>query len=371
MPASSLPGRERQRRLELVLVLDDQHVGEVDARGLDRDHHFAGAGLRRGQILDDERLRRAVLLAEHSFHRIDCHMPTLTTDDGVKLYYEEAGSGTPIVFVHEFARRPPQLGAAAAPFLAPLPLHRLQRARLSAFRRARGLRALLAGARARRHPRRARRARTSQRAHIVGLSMGAFATLHFGMDLRPRARCRSPSPAAATARTRRSTSSSRQDRGANAETHPEARAWRISPRPTAIGPTRVQLQNKDPRGFAEYLRQFSEHSALGAMNTLLGVQCRRPSFYDLTAEIARIDVPTLIMTGRRGGALPRGQPADQARDPAAALAVLPKSGHGINLEEPALFNRCWRFFSPGRGGTLGPARSSRGGAFHLRPTGKP
>ena len=29
-------------------------------------------------------------------------MPTLTTDDGVKLYYEEAGSGAPIVFVHEF-----------------------------------------------------------------------------------------------------------------------------------------------------------------------------------------------------------------------------------------------------------------------------
>ena len=30
-------------------------------------------------------------------------MPTLTTDDGVKLHYEEAGSGAPIVFVHEFA----------------------------------------------------------------------------------------------------------------------------------------------------------------------------------------------------------------------------------------------------------------------------
>jgi pimeloyl-ACP methyl ester carboxylesterase len=30
-------------------------------------------------------------------------MPTLTTDDGVRLHYEEAGSGTPLVFVHEFA----------------------------------------------------------------------------------------------------------------------------------------------------------------------------------------------------------------------------------------------------------------------------
>jgi pimeloyl-ACP methyl ester carboxylesterase len=30
-------------------------------------------------------------------------MPQLTTDDGVRLYYEETGSGTPVVFVHEFA----------------------------------------------------------------------------------------------------------------------------------------------------------------------------------------------------------------------------------------------------------------------------
>src|SRR5262245_45568090 len=48
-----------------------------------------------------------------------------------------------------------QLGAAGALFLAPLSLHCLQRARLSAVRRARGLRALLAGSRARRHPLRA------------------------------------------------------------------------------------------------------------------------------------------------------------------------------------------------------------------------
>ena len=30
-------------------------------------------------------------------------MPTIQTDDGVNLYFEEAGSGTPLVFVHEFA----------------------------------------------------------------------------------------------------------------------------------------------------------------------------------------------------------------------------------------------------------------------------
>src|SRR5882757_11092920 len=30
-------------------------------------------------------------------------MPHATTPDGVKLYYEEAGSGTPILFVHEYS----------------------------------------------------------------------------------------------------------------------------------------------------------------------------------------------------------------------------------------------------------------------------
>src|SRR5499426_3043707 len=30
-------------------------------------------------------------------------MPHLTTDDNVKLYYEDGGSGIPVVFVHEFA----------------------------------------------------------------------------------------------------------------------------------------------------------------------------------------------------------------------------------------------------------------------------
>src|SRR4029079_19207505 len=32
-----------------------------------------------------------------------CGMPHAKTEDGVRLYYEEAGSGTPLIFVHEFA----------------------------------------------------------------------------------------------------------------------------------------------------------------------------------------------------------------------------------------------------------------------------
>ena len=30
-------------------------------------------------------------------------MPQIVTSDGVRLYYEEAGEGSPVVFVHEYA----------------------------------------------------------------------------------------------------------------------------------------------------------------------------------------------------------------------------------------------------------------------------
>src|SRR3974377_1794598 len=30
-------------------------------------------------------------------------MPHATTNDGVRLYFEETGSGVPVIFVHEFA----------------------------------------------------------------------------------------------------------------------------------------------------------------------------------------------------------------------------------------------------------------------------
>src|SRR5436309_12092740 len=45
----------------------------------------------------------AAMMARSRHHVGSCSMPHFTTDDGVKLFYEEVGSGVPIVFVHEFA----------------------------------------------------------------------------------------------------------------------------------------------------------------------------------------------------------------------------------------------------------------------------
>jgi pimeloyl-ACP methyl ester carboxylesterase len=176
-----------------------------------------------------------------------------------------------------------------------------------------------------------------ERAHIVGLSMGAFATLHFGLAHAKRALSLTVAGGAYgshPAHYRQFQDDSR----ANAERiRREGMAKFVAS--YGVGPTRVQLQNKDPRSFAEYLAQFNEHSPLGSANTLLGVQSRRPSFYDLADALGRMTVPTLIMLGDEE------EPALEANlflkrcIPAAGLAVLPMSGHAINLEEPALFNR--------------------------------
>jgi pimeloyl-ACP methyl ester carboxylesterase len=105
------------------------------------------------------------------------------------------------------------------------------------------------------------------------------------------------------------------------------------------GPARTQLKEKDPRAFAEFIRQFSEHSAQGSAHTQLGCQARRPSLYDLTAEMAHITAPVLIVAGDEDE--PTLEPSLMMKRtiPTAALAMLPKTGHMHNLEEPALFNR--------------------------------
>jgi pimeloyl-ACP methyl ester carboxylesterase len=167
--------------------------------------------------------------------------------------------------------------------------------------------------------------------------MGAFATLHFGLAHASRALSLTVAGGAYGSHPAHYRQF-QQDSRTNAERiQRDGMAKFVAT--YGVGPTRVQLQNKDPRSFAEYLAQFNEHSALGSVNTLLGVQSRRPSLYDLVEPLKALSVPTLIMLGDEE------EPALEANlflkrcIATAGLAVLPCSGHAINLEEPALFNR--------------------------------
>jgi len=263
-------------------------------------------------------------------------MPTLTTDDGVRLHYEETGSGTPIIFVHEFA------GDARS--WEPQLRHFSRRYRCVAYN-ARGYppsdvpdsHERYSQERARDDIRAVLDSLKIERAHIVGLSMGANATLHFGLSYPQRARSLTfagggyGSPPSARAKFQ-------QDARANAQTIREKGMQHFADT-YGRGPARLPLQRKDPRGFDEYLRQLAEHSAAGSANTMLGVQSRRPSFYDMGAEIAKLQVPLLILTGDEDEPSIEASVMIKRTAPKAALAVLPKSGHGINLEEPALFNQ--------------------------------
>ena len=106
----------------------------------------------------------------------------------------------------------------------------------------------------------------------------------------------------------------------------------------ALGPTRVQHQNRDPRGWREFADQFAEHSTEGAALTMRGVQASRPSLHALRQEFAQVAVPLLILVGDEDdGCLETALMLKRAV-PTAGLAILPRTGHTANLEEPDLFN---------------------------------
>jgi pimeloyl-ACP methyl ester carboxylesterase len=175
------------------------------------------------------------------------------------------------------------------------------------------------------------------KAHIIGLSMGGFATLHFGLMFPERA----ISLVVAGA-------------GYGAEKQFEAYFKDVSEQvaqnflklgsekfaPTyAVGASRVQFQNKDPRGWAEFAAWLGQHSAQGSANTMRGVQARRPSIYDLEAKLKMMDRPTLIIVGDEDDHCLQPGIFMKKTIPTSGLLILPKSGHTVNLEEPEMLNR--------------------------------
>jgi pimeloyl-ACP methyl ester carboxylesterase len=293
----------------------------------------------------------------------------LTADDGVQLFYEETGSGTPIVFVHEFA------GDHRS--WEPQVRHFSRRYRCITYN-ARGYPPSAvpedverySQARARDDIRCVLDALGLQRAHIVGLSMGAFATLHFGITYGYRALSIAVAGGgygAHPAQYRQFQEDCRKNAALI-----QREGMRAFADTYGYNSTRVQFQNKDPRGFAEFIEQLAAHSALGSANTMLGYQVRRPSLYELTAEMARIDVPALIMAGDEEEPCLEICLVMKRAIPKAGLAILPRSGHGINLEEPALFNRLLEdFFYQVEAGRWG-ARDPRATVPSIYgPAGKP
>jgi pimeloyl-ACP methyl ester carboxylesterase len=269
-------------------------------------------------------------------------MPTITADDGVRLYYEEAGRGTPILFVHEFLGEFRSWEAQVRYFS--------RRYRCIAFN-ARGYPPSDVPDKAEdysfEHQRDGIRAMLDRlkidKAHVVGLSMGAFATFYFGMKW----------PERALSLTLAGIGSGTMPEGrAKFAQESQARAerllaegWEKNAEILGLSPTRVQLQNKNPRAFAEFIALLKRHSAQGSALTLKGYQALRPQLQDFREQMAKCTVPTQIISGDEDEPCLDASLMLKRNMPSAGLAFMPQTGHACNLEEPELFNMlCEKFF---------------------------
>jgi 3-oxoadipate enol-lactonase len=262
-------------------------------------------------------------------------MPYATTKDCVKLYYEEAGSGTPVVFMHEFAgdyrnwepqmrffaRRHRCITYSARGYL---PSEVPPDWKNYSYKHwASDAIAILDHLKI-------------DKAHVVGLSMGGFTVVVLGF-LHPDRLLSLTAAGAGSGSERAHTEEFRKNSKAAAEEFLKKGTPEVV-KAYGLSPARIPFLVKDPRGFAEFNKMFSEHSALGCANTMRGFQAERPSLYDFEADIRKIKVPALIVVGDEDE--PCLEPSFLMKQwmPTSGLVVLPKTGHVVNQEEPALFN---------------------------------
>lgn len=263
-------------------------------------------------------------------------MPFVTTDDHIQLHYEETGTGAAILFVHEFAgdqrswepqiRHFSRLYRCVTFNARGYPPSDVPQSPDS-YSQARAARDILA----------VMDHLAIEKAHIVGLSMGGFAALQFGIDHGARALSLCVAGAGYGSELERQELFKRESE-ISAATLKETGMVEFA-RKYAAGPTRQTFREADPRGYGEFCAMLAEHSALGSANTQLGVQRNRPSLYNLKAQMAGLDMPVLIFNGDED--YPCLAPGVMMKQtiPGAALSILPNCGHTMNLEQPDEFNR--------------------------------
>ncbi len=259
----------------------------------------------------------------------------VTTPDGISLHVEEVGSGTPILFIHEFGGNhlswEPQLRffsrrhrciAYAARGYPPSSVpgdvaHYSQALAVS------DAVAVLDGLGIR-------------RAHIVGLSMGGFTTVHFGLD----------HPGRALSLTVAGTGCGCEK---EFEEYFRGVSLEVADRFEALGapafapvyaeaPAACSSRPRTRRDGRSSQTALGTHSSTGAALTMRGVQAQRPSFWDLEDRLRHMAVPTLVIVGDEDDHCLQPGLFLKRTIPACGLAMLPKTGHTLNLEEPTLFN---------------------------------
>jgi proline iminopeptidase len=263
-------------------------------------------------------------------------MPYATTPDNVKLYYEEAGAGAPILFIHEFASDwrgwEPQMREFG------------KRYRCITYS-ARGYTPSDVpddpDAYSYKHVMRDAVALLDHlkidRAHLIGLSMGGYTALQVALNHPDRVRSMVLAGAGSGSErwyTEQHHAHSRAtgDQFAHEGSAAVARTYGMSA-------SRIPFLIKDPRGYAEFAARLAEHDPTGSAHTSRGFQGGRPSLYDFHAEMRTLAIPALIVVGDEDDRCIEPALFFKQTLPASGLAVFPKTGHAVNLEEPDLFNR--------------------------------
>jgi pimeloyl-ACP methyl ester carboxylesterase len=253
---------------------------------------------------------------------------------GARIFFEETGQGTPILFLHEFAGD-----------------HRSWADQVRYF--SRGYRCISMAARgyppsdvpaedaaygqdlANRDAIAVLDALGIERAHVVGLSMGGYTALQLAMRFPTRLRSVVPAGAGSGSHP-----SARQQflEEASANSRVMEKADRLPAEQMGMGPARIQLFNKDPLGWRTAVAHLADHPPGGSARVLRNVQGKRPSLYELEPELRAVQLPVLLIVGDEDEPCLDVNLFMKRIMPSAQLAVLPGSGHVVNWEEPALFN---------------------------------
>ncbi|HXJ83700.1 MAG TPA: alpha/beta fold hydrolase [Candidatus Methylomirabilis sp.] len=272
--------------------------------------------------------------------------------NGVDLFYEELGTGTPLVFAHEFygdyeswhlqvrffARRFRTITFNARGFPpSAVPDDPGAYSQALQVEDIKGLLDHLGIA----------------RAHICGLSMGAYTTLFFGLAHPDRARSLTIGGIGSGSGLR---AHFVDEMTAVLDCLEQEGIERTAERHFA-GPRRVQLRDKDPKGWDEAYAQFTKQSAKGHALTIREVLMKRRSILDMGTELERLTVPVLVIAGDEDEPCLEPGLFLKRKLPAAGLLVIPKAGHLVNLEEPAMFNEALLAFITAVDAGAWPARN--------------
>jgi pimeloyl-ACP methyl ester carboxylesterase len=264
-------------------------------------------------------------------------MPHITARDGTRLYYEEAGSGTPVIFVHEYAGD-----------------YRTWEMQMRFFSRAhrcitysqRGYPPSDVPSEGARYSQDIARgdvlavmdALKVDKAHVVGHSMGAYTALHVGIHTPTR--CISVVAAGCGWGSSPDVKKREEMKALAAETGKMFAEEGIASAAAkyADTPMRQAQKNKDPRGYAEFARMLSEHSAEGHAQTMFNLQLKRPTLWEMEAALNKFSVPLLIIVGDEDEPCIDGSVFLKRTVPTAGLLMIPRTGHNVPTEESAAFN---------------------------------